>query len=58
MLLEKKKKMNLLTSTCSPVLHQSESCSAVALSYGVGLVGALVEMLGERAQLWTASVVY
>lgn len=45
------------TSTRPPVIQQSESRSAVALSSGLGLVRALVVVLGVRAQLGTASVV-
>lgn len=47
----------MLTSTRSPVIQQSEPWSAVALGSGLGLVGALVVVLGVRAQLRTASVV-
>lgn len=47
----------MLTSTCSHVIQQSESRSAVAMSSGLGLVGALVVVLRVRAKLGTASVV-
>ncbi len=47
----------LLTATCSSVIQQNESGSAVALSSGLGLIGALVVVRGVRAQLGTASVV-
>lgn len=47
----------MLTSTCLSVIQQSESSSAVALSSGLGLVGALVVVLGVRAQLGTAPIV-
>lgn len=35
----------MLTSTCSPVIHQSESMSAVALSPGLSLIRGLVVVL-------------
>lgn len=57
MLLHSGEKTNMLTSTCSHVIQQSESRSAVAMSSGLGLVGALVVVLRVRAKLGTASVV-
>lgn len=47
----------MLTTTRPPVIQQSESRFAVALSSCLGLVGALVVVLRVRAELGTASVV-
>lgn len=52
-----KKYINMLTATRSSVIQQSESRSAVAPGPRLVLVGALVVVLGVRAQLGTASVV-
>lgn len=53
----KKQNINMLTTTRPPVIQQSESRFAVALSSCLGLVGALVVVLRVRAELGTASVV-
>lgn len=47
----------MLTSTCSSIIQQSESRSAVALSPGLSLIGALVVVLIDGAELGTAPVV-
>lgn len=47
----------MLTATRSSVIQQSESRSAAAPGPRLVLVGALVVVLGVRAQLGTASVV-